>query len=326
MKIEQFYNTYYGQIVDRLNGIIHNGATQNSLKEILSYHFKNPGKCFRSYLATNLALSFDSVISDATIDFATSVELIHNASLIHDDLQDQDFYRRGELNIWKKYSPSQAINTGDYLFTKAIEQILSSSLTSSVQVELLRRMAAAINELIQGQMLEISFMNTMAMTWKDWEIIASQKTGALIRLILEGTLLLAGKDYSTFSSEIEFIGKKLGILYQMRDDLLDATGKKEGRLRGSDIIEGKMTCLSIKAIEKNKNAESVVAEALLGRDRSDEVRVKQLIDYYTKEGIIDSVRELYQTMLTQCTEFPVYTVFPQLRSVINDFTDLLAVI
>lgn len=325
MQINDFYTTYFEQIENRLSRLIHQTIGQTLLNEILSHHFKNPGKCFRSYLATNLALSFDPVISDATIDFATSVELIHNASLIHDDLQDQDFYRRGELNIWKKFSPSQAINTGDYLFTKAIEQILTSSIASSVQVKLLRRMAVAINELIQGQMLEISFMDTTAMTWKDWETIASQKTGALIRLIFEGTLILAGEDYSLYSSEIECIGKKLGILYQMRDDILDATGKKEGRLPGSDIIEGKMTCLSIKAIEKNKNAEAIVVEALLSKDLDDEFRVKQLIDFYTKEGVIDSVCEHYQTILAQCIDFPVYTVFPQFRSVITDFADLLVI-
>jgi geranylgeranyl pyrophosphate synthase len=174
-------------------------------------------------------------------------------------------------------------------------------------------------------MFEISFLNTTAMTWKDWETIASQKTGALIRLIFEGTLLLAGEDYKLYSSEIGEIGKRLGILYQMRDDLLDATGKKEGRQLGSDIVEGKMTCLSIKAIEQNRSAEPIVAEALLKKECSDEIRIKQLIDLYTGKGIINMVKEQYHSMVAQCREFSLYTKFPQVKSVIDDFAELLTV-
>jgi geranylgeranyl pyrophosphate synthase len=323
MKINEFYNTYFEQIKNRLYGIIQNSAADASLKDILSYHFKKPGKCFRSYLATNLALSFKPVVDNVTFDFATSVELIHNASLIHDDLQDQDFYRRGELNIWKKFSPSQAINTGDFVFTKALELILTSSLPPSVQVELLQKTIVAINELIQGQMSEISFTNTIAMSWNDWETIASKKTGALLRLIVEGTLLLSGIDYSSYSDEIRLIGNKLGILYQMRDDLLDVTGKKEGRLQGSDIVEGKMTCLSIVAIERDKSAEKIVADSLLNRNWSDEFRVKQLIDFYTKEGIIDILREHYKSLISHCKKFSLYNKFPKIEPVIDEFISLL---
>jgi geranylgeranyl pyrophosphate synthase len=326
MQIEQYYERYLNQIEMRMGELIHQNNPHPSVSEIISYHFKKPGKNLRSYLATSLSQSFNPMISDNELDFAASIELIHNASLIHDDLEDQDFYRRGELNVWKKFSPSQAINIGDLLFTKSLERVLLSTIPADVQLSLVRRMVSAINELIHGQMLEISFQNTTDMTRQNWEDIAAQKTGALLRLIFEGTLLLAGQNISDCQNELNSLGRTLGILYQTRDDLLDAMGLKEGRRQGSDILEGKMTCLSIKAFENSGREALVVTDALLNKNLSDdESRINGLIRLYEEQGIIFSLKNHYSDLLEQCREHPICLKFPQIKPVLSDFIDLLKI-
>jgi geranylgeranyl diphosphate synthase, type I len=326
MVLHEFYEQYWSQIENRLINILNQGNPHPSVREIVVYHFKNPGKRLRSYLSTSLTFSFNSFISESDLNFAASVELLHNASLIHDDLEDQDFYRRGMLNVWKKFSPVQAINTGDLLFIKSIEILLSSGIPESIKIQLIQRTIAAINELIHGQMLEISFQNTTSMTRDNWEDIAAQKTGALMRLIFEGVFLLSGIDINTYQNELNSLGRSIGILYQTRDDLLDAIGLKEGRQRGSDILEGKMTCLSIKAKEMGDDKARLVSETLLAAGQTEhESRISCMIRLYEDQGIIDDVQNYFNDLIEQCRNHPIIKKFPHIKPVIDNFLDLLII-
>ncbi len=326
MIIQEFYEQYWGRIENRCMSILNQGNPPPSVKEIVLYNFKNPGKRLRPYLSMGLSLCFNPRIDERDLDFAASVELLHNASLIHDDLEDQDFLRRGELNIWKKFSPVQAINTGDLFFTKAIEIMLVSEISGNIKLELIRRTIKAINELIHGQMLEISFQNTIDMTWKDWEDIAAKKTGALFRLIFEGVFLISGLNISDYADGFSSIGRLVGNLYQMRDDLLDAIGLKEGRRQGSDILEGKMTCLSIKAMEKGDENSRLIREALLNPGQEDqESRINRLIDMYEGQGITFELLQQFSILLEECRNHPITINFPRIKPAFNDFLDLLAI-
>jgi geranylgeranyl pyrophosphate synthase len=326
MIIQEFYEHYWDRIEIRMIGILNKQNPHPLVKEIVQYHFKKPGKRLRSYLSIGIARCLNSRITDGDLDLAASVELIHNASLIHDDLEDQDFYRRGELNVWKKYSPAQAINTGDLLFIKALESLIASETSDCIKLQLIRRTVVAINELIYGQMLEISFKDTIGMTWNDWENIAAQKTGALMRLIFEGTFLVSGIDLKDFQDELNSLGREIGILYQMRDDLLDAMGLKEGRPQGSDILEGKMTCVSIKALEKGDEKIQIIREALLNYEQADqEMRIRSLIGVYETLGITAEIYALFSDNLNRCRNHPIITRLPQLKTIINNFLDLLII-
>ncbi len=326
MVIQEFYENYWGRIESRFIDIINKGNPPPSVIEIVLYHFKNPGKRMRSFLSTGLLLCFNPKISEGELDFAASVELLHNASLIHDDLEDQDFYRRGELNVWKKYSPVQAINIGDLIFIKSIEILLASEISENIKLQLIRRTMLAINELILGQMLEISFRDTMNMTWNDWENIAAQKTGALFRLIFEGVFLISGIDIQTCGDELKGIGRVMGILYQMRDDLIDAMGLKEGRRQGSDVLEGKITCLSIKAIEKGVEKAQIVREMLLNSEQSDhDSRINRLIELYESQGILSELQKFFSGLLDQCRSHPIIIKFPQIKPAYNNFLNMLEI-
>jgi geranylgeranyl pyrophosphate synthase len=193
-------------------------------------------------------------------------------------------------------------------------------------MELIRKTLYSINELINGQMFEISFKDTAGMTWSDWEDIAAQKTGALFRLIFEGVFLISGVDILDYTDQLYGIGRIIGKLYQMRDDLLDAMGLKEGRLQGSDILEGKMTCLSIKALEKGDEKARIIRDALLGGDKEGhDSRRKQLISLYEDLGIIAGLKKDFSGILERCRKHPITMDFPQIKPFFNDFLDLLVI-
>jgi geranylgeranyl pyrophosphate synthase len=324
VRIEEFYRLYWGRIENSWLSVLQQESGYPPVREIVLYQLNNPGKRLRPYLCTLLSLCLNAEIGGKELDFAAAVEMFHNASLIHDDLEDQDFYRRGKLNLWKKFSPAQAINMGDLFFTKSLEVILSLGISEEVKLYLVRLAISAINELIYGQMLEVSFRETVLMRWQDWEEIASQKTGALFRLIFEGVFLLSGINIRDCRDELNSVGRLAGIIYQMRDDLLDAMGLKDGRPRGSDILEGKMTCLSIKAMERGGENKEMVRSALLGRGDSDTLsRVNSLIDLYEEKNIIAELENHYSTLLGEFRDHPITVRFPQIKPAVADFLDLL---
>ncbi len=321
--LQVFYDRHLEQIEKTIQNVVSRDCPSPLIYEIFSYHFKKTGRRLRSYLSTNLSLNLQSTDMEHSYSFSAVMELIHNASIIHDDLEDGDFYRRGTINVWKKYSPSQAINLGDLLFTKALELILHSSIPGEMQLLLTRRILMAINELICGQMLEVSLRNTTAMSWQDWETIAAQKTGALFRLIFEGAFLLSGVDISLIRSELESLGKILGYIYQMRDDLLDVKGLKEGRSPGSDILEGKMTCFSILAFNRGGKIQKAVIDAITNTQAPEESRIQPLQRYFEDQSIYTSIKELYRNQIERCKKHPLFLKFPSINASVCAFLDQL---
>jgi geranylgeranyl diphosphate synthase type I len=175
---------------------------------------------------------------------AACLELIHNFSLVHDDIQDGSELRRGRLAVWKKWGTPQAINAGDALFILAqltlleLNNIFPSKTTTKV-AEILNK---ACLELTTGQFLDLEYEQRTSMTMDDYLPMVSGKTAALlsactqIGAILGGTDLLKQESYGSF-------GHFLGLAFQMQDDYLGIWGEKEltGKSNESDLLAGKKT-------------------------------------------------------------------------------------
>jgi len=323
IQLQEFYDRYFPLIMERLRSSVHDSTSHRSVQEIVAHHFETPGKCLRSFLVINLAKCFSNLEHSSLLDFASSLELIHEASLIHDDLQDQDFYRRGGLNVWKKFSPSQAINIGDLLFTKALEKLLDTGVSAEIRIAVVKRMTCAINDLIQGQMHEIAFRDSMPMSRADWELIAAGKTGAIFRLAFEGSMMLSGIDCTRYQDELDKLGKMLGCLYQMRDDVLDVTGMKDGRKQGSDIIEGKMNYCSIILLEIDPALQSVLADALHGDISNELERITTILRLYASNDVVNKVKDGHSRLILECRNILLSKELLVCKPVIDNFLDML---
>ncbi|MBN2387742.1 MAG: polyprenyl synthetase family protein [Anaerolineales bacterium] len=173
---------------------------------------------------------------------AAAVELIHNFSLVHDDIQDTSDLRRGRPTVWKKWNMPQAINTGDGLFVLA--NLAATELLAHHPAETVLRAARILHEtcldLTRGQFLDMSYETRTDLTVEDyWPMIAA-KTAALLSGCCQVGALLGGADESAQESYRSF-GNYLGLAFQVQDDFLGIWGDSAltGKSTDSDLVSGK---------------------------------------------------------------------------------------
>jgi geranylgeranyl diphosphate synthase type I len=165
---------------------------------------------------------------------AASVEILHNFSLIHDDIQDNSPLRRGRPTVWKKWGVAQAINAGDVLYTLAYSALLP---LGTEAVDILQKTCLSLT---QGQYLDISFEERMDVSVDEYWAMIGGKTAALLAACTELGALAAGADSARRGMFREF-GRNLGLAFQVQDDLLGIWGDPAvtGKSAGSDLAAGK---------------------------------------------------------------------------------------
>jgi geranylgeranyl diphosphate synthase type I len=252
--IEGITQTYLDAIEDELQQAVKraNDFGNSRLHSMLAYHMgwqgnrnhtQARGKRIRPLLAL---LSCSAAGGDwlYAMPFATAVELVHNFSLIHDDIEDHSPLRRGRPTIWKKWGIPQAINTGDAMFALAhleavrIAKIVSPSIALKA-VEILQRTCL---HLTQGQYLDLSYESRNDLTIEDYWHMAEGKTAALVSVSTElGAMAALSSDKT--SDLYRIFGRLLGLSFQVQDDLLGIWGNSDltGKSSQSDLVTGKIT-------------------------------------------------------------------------------------
>ena len=173
---------------------------------------------------------------------AASVELIHNFSLIHDDIQDNSPIRRGRPTVWKKWAIPQAINAGDTMFALANVAMLNlaSSTTPIVALQATNLLQRTYLHLTRGQFLDISYEARMIITLDEYWSMIGGKTAALLSACTELGAMLANAEDTTRTAYREF-GHNLGLAFQVQDDLIGIWGDSalSGKSAESDLVAGK---------------------------------------------------------------------------------------
>ncbi|MFQ5796064.1 MAG: polyprenyl synthetase family protein [Candidatus Bipolaricaulia bacterium] len=189
---------------------------------------------------------------------ALAVELIHNFSLIHDDIQDDDRERRHRPTVWAIWGKPQAINAGDAMHTLAVQVLLRLS-QAGVEpqrvLEAIRILTRATLEMIEGQHLDLGYEGRLGVTVNDYLDMVSRKTEALITCALELGALLSCDDPETIRA-FRRCGEHLGLAFQFRDDLLGIWGDVEhtGKPTANDILRRKKTLPVVYALEQATGA------------------------------------------------------------------------
>jgi geranylgeranyl diphosphate synthase type I len=175
---------------------------------------------------------------------AAAVELIHNFSLIHDDIEDRSPLRRGRPTVWKKWGIPQAINTGDAMFALAhLEAVhLAQTVNPSIGLQAVEILQSTCLHLTQGQYLDLSYETRPDLTVDDYWLMVEGKTAALIAASSELGALAAQSDKYLSDKYREF-GRLLGLAFQVQDDLLGIWGNSSltGKSSQSDLVTGKIT-------------------------------------------------------------------------------------
>lgn len=185
---------------------------------------------------------------------ATAVELVHNFSLIHDDIEDNSPLRRGRPTLWKLWGIPQAINAGDAMYALAHLEILrlEETLTTIEVVRAARLMQQTCLHLTQGQFLDLSYQDQNERKLDEYWPMISGKTAALLTACTQLGALVARATPEHQEHYAEF-GRFLGLAFQVQDDLLGVWGDAEltGKSAESDLVAGKNTLPVLYGIEKN---------------------------------------------------------------------------
>ncbi len=184
---------------------------------------------------------------------AAGVELIHNFSLVHDDIQDNSDTRRGRPTVWKKWGAPQAINVGDALFILAQIALLEleSSFPPATVTQAGRLLQEACLALCTGQFLDLDYQGRTDLTLEDYWPMVAGKTAALLSLCAHLGALLGGAD-PTLQEIYRSFGHYLGLAFQIRDDYLGVWGDEAliGKSTASDLLEGKKSFPVLCGLEK----------------------------------------------------------------------------
>jgi len=230
------------------------------------------GKRFRPFLVIETAALF-GVCEAHTVATAGALECLHCYSLVHDDLpaMDNDLLRRGQPTVWAKFDDWTAILAGDALLTLSFE-ILAKQQTEGDAVmrgELIAALAGAAGPagMVGGQMLDLcsdKLGEPATPTLAHIQRLQAMKTGALIRFACEAGAIL-GKASRAQRQALKSYGEHLGVVFQIADDLLDATGDSAtvGKATGKDAAAGKATQVALLGVDKAKDVCAAMADAAI---------------------------------------------------------------
>ncbi len=242
----------------RLDGVMRRGVDQllpgSDTSSMLEHLLRQKGKRLRPALVLGAHLAYGGD-GAAALPLAATVELIHNASLIHDDIEDMDEFRRDEPAAWKRFGVRQALNLGDLLLPCAFLLFLEGPQEPAVRIRVISRISRELMRLAEGQMLEIAGVNREPAGWLEYENVCAGKTGALFRicLVCGAELMESLPDGVPTAASLplrEELGTLLGLVFQGRDDLIDILGRKEGRFALGDLLEGKLSLLTVLAADR----------------------------------------------------------------------------
>lgn len=226
------------------------------LVESVLYSIQAGGKRLRPMLLLELLEAFGQELTEAHFQVAGALEMIHTGSLIHDDLpaMDNDDYRRGQLTNHKKFGEDLAILAGDALFLDPFGMIAASALPDAVKVSLILELSDASGSrgMVAGQVLDMEGEHKQ-LTLAELQTIHANKTGRLLAYPFIAAALILELQ-ADIGQLLEKIGKKLGLAFQVRDDILDLVADFEalGKTPQKDLVAEKSTYPALLGLEESK--------------------------------------------------------------------------
>jgi len=274
--------------------------TPSTLYEPQHYMLRNGGKRIRPVL-TLMACGMCGADRYKAMPAALAVELLHNFTLIHDDIMDQAESRRGKSSVHKKWNESIAILAGDSMYTRAL--MLLDDLDENIDYRKISSIfLEGVNAVCEGQALDLEFETRQLVTMDEYMTMIGGKTGALLEASLQMGGVAAGCSDQQLAS-LKNTGRNLGFAFQIQDDLLDvvADPEKFGKRTGGDIYECKKTYLMILALTlSNKEQKNWLMDCLSSKPLSSD-KVEKVVELYTELGVIDAthrkVEQLYDEAL-----------------------------
>jgi octaprenyl-diphosphate synthase len=257
------------------------------VQKMTEYHLNTGGKRLRALLTLGSAKMCGYSKGTRDINLAACVELIHSATLMHDDVIDNGSIRRGKKTINKIWNNHSSVLVGDYLLSRCFEMMVEDG-----NLEVLKLLSSTSSKIAQGEVLQLQHQGEVDMLEETYLRIISAKTAELFAASTKVGAILSDKEMKE-KEALEFYGRNLGLTFQIADDTLDYNSdlKSFGKKIGKDFYEGKVTLPIILLFQNANNQEKEklkVAFLKNDRDENDLDYTLTLIKKY------DVIKDCYQ--------------------------------
>jgi len=255
--------------------------TNGMLTQALDHIRQRAGKRMRPILILLMAKNFGR-ITDATQHAAVGLELLHTASLVHDDVVDESGERRGQASVNQVFDNKVAVLVGDYILSTALLQV--SYTHSEVIVRCLAELGRTLSN---GEILQLSNIQNQDISEDIYYQVIKQKTAALFEACAALGAVSAGATESEIESARRF-GRNLGIIFQIRDDIFDYYDHGEiGKPTGNDMIEGKLTLPVIYALNTTQDEEMITLARKVKNGSVTDEEIARLVAFTKAHGGIE---------------------------------------
>jgi len=249
------------------------------VQKMSDYHIKTGGKRLRALLTLASSKLCGYVKGGRDINLAACVELIHSATLLHDDVIDNGVLRRGKKTSNTIWGNQSSILTGDYILSRCFEMMVEDG-----NLEILKLLSSTSAKIAQGEILQLQHKNEIDMLEETYLKIISSKTAVLFSAATKVGAILSEKSNKE-KEALEFYGKNLGLTFQIADDTLDYNSEINlfGKEVGNDFFEGKITLPIILLFQKANNSEKEQIKNLFNiniRSKNDFANILKLISKY----------------------------------------------
>lgn len=288
------------------------------LQEVLTHVSSRSGKMMRPMLTLLSAKLCGGVCQD-TLYSAVALELMHTATLIHDDVVDESEERRGLTSVNKTYDNKIAVLVGDFILALSIENVskVTNNWFSSI-------VAATTQELASGELLQLKSVHNQEISEEVYFRIIHQKTASLFAACAQAGAVSATNDENLIQRLSKF-GETLGLCFQIRDDIFDYSQSTEiGKPTGNDMKEGKLTLPAIFVLKSFNNAEMLRIAKAVKNLSATESEINQLIDYTLQNGGIEYAEKRMFQLADEAKD--LLSVFPDstVKSALLSYVDYVA--
>lgn len=283
------------------------------LDQIIKYLLRQKGKELRPTLVFMTANLFGGITHKSYIA-ATMIELLHTATLIHDDVVDEADSRRGLVSINKIWKNKAGVLLGDYLLSKGLLIALENK-----EYQLLEVQSRAVQAMSEGELRQLKTAGLYNMTEDRYFQIISEKTASLISTCCECGAVSVSDDEEVHAL-MRDIGMNIGIAFQIRDDLFDYGVYDIGKPTRNDIQERKVTLPLIKALEQAPKRKSAHIRALMKKRKKSSENVDEIVNFVHDNGGMDAAKKAMYDHANKAIEKLQDVPSSDAR---NDFVDLI---
>jgi geranylgeranyl diphosphate synthase type I len=242
------------------------------------------------------------------LDIGAAIEIVHNFTLVHDDIMDDDDTRRGLNAVHIEYGLPTAINAGDAMLAIAFERlVLAKGLENKDVAAMVNRLAWMVRRVSEGQQLDIEFEDRIAVSEDDYFEMIEGKTAVMFLTCAEIGARMSGADDETIQCMADW-GLAVGLCFQLMDDLIDVLSDSDtlGKPAGSDLAQGKRTLMVIHALAQDDSKSLTELKAVLGKgDAATQEEIDLGLKALADLGSIDYAREraeMYHSKAHACLD------------------------